>query len=91
MEYTKAKGELVKFPIGNNITHIFFHSLIVDTDRAFDNDEDSDGYNLYMTTVKEFKANSHETHTRLFEKIGEHSMLLSDHETRIKILENKEE
>ena len=56
VEYTKAKGELVKFPIGNNITHIFFHSLIVDTDRAFDNDEDSDGYNLYMTTVKEFKA-----------------------------------
>ena len=30
--------------------------MIVDTDRAFDNDEDSDGYNLYMTTVKEFKA-----------------------------------
>ncbi|MBQ2604712.1 MAG: polysaccharide deacetylase [Acutalibacteraceae bacterium] len=36
--------------------HIFFHSLIVDNDLAFDNDEDEDGYNLYMTTVGEFEA-----------------------------------
>ena len=38
------------------VTHIFFHSLIVDTDRAFDKDEDQDGYNMYMTTVDEFNA-----------------------------------
>lgn len=46
---------------------------------------------LLVNTVKEFKANSHETHTTLFEKIGEHTTMLSDHEVRIKILENKEE
>lgn len=46
---------------------------------------------LLVNTVKEFKSNSHDTHTKLFEKIGEHSIMLSDHETRIKILENKEE
>jgi hypothetical protein len=38
----------------NNVPHIFFHSLIVDTSRAFDGDGDSKGYNLYMTTVDEF-------------------------------------
>lgn len=38
------------------VPHIFFHSLIADTDRAFDGDYDSDGYNVYMTTISEFKA-----------------------------------
>ena len=46
---------------------------------------------LLVNTVKEFKTNSHATHTILFEKIGEHGTKLSDHETRIKVLENKED
>ncbi len=37
------------------VHHIFFHSLIVDTDKAFDGDSDANGYNYYMTTVSEFK------------------------------------
>ena len=36
------------------ITHIFFHSLIVDTSLAFDGDSKQDGYNQVMTTVDEF-------------------------------------
>ena len=56
VEYTRTKGTMVRYPLGNNVTHIFFHSLIVDTSRAFDGDEDQTGYNLYMTTVDEFKA-----------------------------------
>ena len=35
--------------------HIFFHSLIADNSKAFDDDYDSVGYNMYMTTVSEFK------------------------------------
>jgi hypothetical protein len=46
---------------------------------------------LLVNTVKEFKSNSHETHNTLFKQIGEHSIQISDHETRIKILENKED
>ena len=38
----------------SQITHVFFHSLIVDTDRAFDGQYTEKGYNLYMTTVDEF-------------------------------------
>lgn len=38
------------------VNHVFFHSLIVDTDKAFDGDSDANGYNYYMTTVDEFKA-----------------------------------
>ncbi len=35
--------------------HIFFHSLIADNSKAFDGDEDQAGYNMYMTTIAEFK------------------------------------
>lgn len=37
------------------INHIFFHSLIADNSKAFDGDYDAVGYNMYMTTVTEFK------------------------------------
>ena len=53
-EYTNLDSQLVSYTDMDEITHIFFHSLIVDTDRAFDGDEDSAGYNLYMATVSEF-------------------------------------
>lgn len=36
------------------ITHIFFHTLIMDTAKAFDGDADSKGYNSVMTTKDEF-------------------------------------
>jgi hypothetical protein len=38
----------------DQISHIFFHSLIADTSKAFDNDYKAKGYNYYMTTVSEF-------------------------------------
>lgn len=55
-EYTKKDKELVSYPDLDNITHLFFHSLIADPSRAFDGDREQDGYNLYMVTVAEFKA-----------------------------------
>ncbi len=64
--YTRTKGEMVRFPLGNNVTHVFFHSLIVDTSRAFDGDEDSGGYNMYMTTVSEFEKMLQEMYERGF-------------------------
>lgn len=53
-EYTTLDSQLVSYSDMDNITHIFFHSLIVDNKRAFDGDEDSKGYNLYMATTSEF-------------------------------------
>lgn len=38
----------------NKITHVFFHSLIMDTSKAFDGDAESVGYNSVMTTKSEF-------------------------------------
>ncbi len=45
--------ELVTYK--GTIQHIFFHPLIAYTERAFDNDSMSKGYNDWMVTVKEFK------------------------------------
>ena len=53
-EYTTLDSQLVSYADLDSITHIFFHSLIVDTDRAFDGDADANGYNLYMATISEF-------------------------------------
>ncbi len=51
--YEAAKETLVRADI-NKITHIFFHSLVVDNQKAFDGDVDTPGYNQVMTTVNEF-------------------------------------
>lgn len=54
--FTELDGELVTLTKHQleHVPHIFFHSLIVDTARAFDNDGDAAGYNMYMTTIDEF-------------------------------------
>lgn len=49
-EHTTAWDQPEKIP------HLFFHSLIVDTDRAFDKESSSAGYEDYMVTQKEFSA-----------------------------------
>lgn len=55
-EYESLDQQLVSWPRMDQITHVFFHSLIVDTDRCFDGDSDEAGYNQYMTTTSEFWA-----------------------------------
>lgn len=55
-QYTLLDSQLISYPKMQEITHVFFHSLIVDTDRAFDGEHTAKGYNLYMTTVDEFNA-----------------------------------
>lgn len=48
------KASLVKYE--GAIDHVFFHSLIVYPELAFDNKgHPAQGYNMWMTTVKEFK------------------------------------
>ena len=55
-ELEELDVKLVSYPKVSSITHIFFHSLIVDPSRAFDGEYTQKGYNQYMTTVSEFKA-----------------------------------
>ena len=55
-DYTAAQNSLVEYPI-DQVTHVFFHSMIVDTNRAFGKgagDPTTDGLNQVMTTMNEF-------------------------------------
>ncbi len=40
----------------DEVTHIFFHTIIWDPAKAFDGDQDAEGYNQYMVTMNEFSA-----------------------------------
>lgn len=54
VEIQQAKDSLVKY--NGPAHHIFFHSLIVYPELAFDNiGHSAKGYNMWMTTVSEFK------------------------------------
>ncbi|MDO4633151.1 MAG: polysaccharide deacetylase [Eubacteriales bacterium] len=53
-DYQKQKDSCVAID-PENVTHIFYHSLVVDPARAFDpNKEGYDGWQQWMTTIYEF-------------------------------------
>ena len=51
--YENTKSTLVQVDV-NTVTHVFFHTLVWDTAKAFDGDSRTAGYNQVMTTVDEF-------------------------------------
>ena len=53
-QYEADSQTLVKWEDMQNITHVFFHTLVVDNARCFDGDYTETGYNQYMTTISEF-------------------------------------
>ncbi|WP_279402878.1 hypothetical protein [Arthrobacter sp. JCM 19049] len=50
----EEKDATVAWEKPNQIPHLFFHSLVIDTDRAFDGDGEAQGYKDYMVTQDEF-------------------------------------
>lgn len=52
-EYQATKDTCTPYPI-DQITHVFYHTLIKDPSRAFDSDSSAGGYNQVMTTIDEF-------------------------------------
>ncbi len=59
------------------VTHIFYHTLVVDAHRAFanqDNDPQAVGNNQWMTTVDEFNAITQEMYDRGFVMVSIHDL-----------------
>lgn len=52
-KYRKIKKSCVSWPL-EEVTHVFYHTLIRDTAKAFDGDYKSADYNQVMTTIDEF-------------------------------------
>lgn len=69
----ETKAGLVRQNI-SEITHVFFHTLIMDTSKAFDGDNRQDGYNDVMTTKDEFLKMLDEMHKRGFVLVRLHDI-----------------
>ena len=72
-QYESIKSTLVRQNL-SEITHVFFHTLIIDTSKAFDGDYRESGYNQVMTTKDEFVAILNEMYERGFVLVGLHDM-----------------
>ena len=68
-----AKQSLVEYPL-EEITHVFFHTLIYDTSKAFDGDSDEAGYNQMMTTVDEFNKIIQSMYEKGYVLVSPHDM-----------------
>lgn len=71
--YEAIKATLVEADV-SQVTHVFFHSLIMDTSKAFDGYSDSKGYNSVMTTKDEFLKILNEMYNRGFVLVRLHDM-----------------
>lgn len=56
------------------VTHIFYHTLIVDPSKAFDGDAMESGYNQYMCTIDEFNKITQTMYDEGFVMVSMHDM-----------------
>ncbi len=75
-DWETQKSSLVEFP-HNEITHVFFHSLIYDPELAFSSST-GPGYNLVMTTVDEFNAIMQSMYDKGFVMVSMHDICTFD-------------
>lgn len=62
----------------SEVAHLFFHSLVVDPERAFDNDAEAPGYLDYMVTVDEFNAILEQIYERDYILVSPHDLYDTD-------------
>ena len=72
-EYENTRANCVEYPL-EEVTHVFFHTLIVDTSKAFDGDSDEAGYNQMMTTVSEFNKIIQSMYDKGYVLVSPHDM-----------------
>ncbi|MBR5732301.1 MAG: hypothetical protein IKX80_02540, partial [Lachnospiraceae bacterium] len=73
--YEEQKSKLVKWADNTQISHLFVHSLIVDTSLAFGKGSSQPvGYNRYMTTVDEFNKMLEQMYAKGYVLISVHDM-----------------
>lgn len=71
--YQQLKDACQSYPL-DQVTHVFFHTMIRDTSKAFDGDEDEGGYNQVMTTLSEFSAIMESMYEKGFVMVSLHDM-----------------
>ena len=71
--FEQTKSTLVKADV-TKVPHVFFHTLIYDTSKAFDGDDRQMGYNQVMTTIGEFEKMLDEMYKRGFVLVRIHDV-----------------
>lgn len=87
-EFEETKATLVEYPL-EEVTHIFYHTLIRDTSLAFDGDDREGGYNQVMTTIDEFNKITQSMYEKGFVMVSPHDMCITNEDgtvTRGKIM-----
>lgn len=72
-QYQAQKDACRAVPL-EEIPHVFFHTLIKDTSKAFDGDEREGGYNQVMTTISEFNSIISQMYERGYVMVSLHDM-----------------
>ncbi len=57
-----------------NVTHIFYHTIIMDPSKAFDGEGDQDGFNQYMVTMDEFSKITRTMYDEGYVMVSMHDM-----------------
>lgn len=71
--YEEQKAALVEWDV-TKVSHVFFHSLIADTSKAFDGDYKEGDYNTVMTTADEFNKIMQQMYDRGYVLVRIHDM-----------------
>lgn len=71
--YQEVKATCTAYPL-EQITHVFFHTMIRDTEKAFDGDSKEGGYNQVMTTMSEFAAIMESMYEKGYVMVSLHDM-----------------
>lgn len=72
-EYQTIKQDCVKID-PSKVTHVFYHSLVVDPERSFVPTKDGLGNYKWMTTIKEFNAITQEMYDRGYVLVSLHDL-----------------
>ncbi len=71
--YQAQKDSCVAYPI-DQVTHVFFHTLVKDDAKAFDGDQNEAGYNQVMTTISEFNSIIEQMYAKGYVMVSLHDM-----------------
>ena len=71
--FQAQKDACKAYPL-DEIPHVFFHTLVKDTSKAFDGDGNEPGYNQVMTTISEFNSIIQQMYDRGYVMVSLHDM-----------------
>lgn len=74
LKFKTVEGPTTAWPDNSMVSHLFYHSLVVDPKRAFSDKESGKGYMDYMATIDEFKKQLQVMYERGYVLVSPHQL-----------------